>query len=404
MPTSSPTHHTELQWIDTQQAAMLALVQQWAEINSSSDNLDGLAHLLLVIKERFARLDGEIDIVDLPPRHIIDSEGQLSTLPHGQALHIIKRPEAKTRIFLGGHMDTVYPLTHPFQKTKRLDDNTLCGPGVADMKGGLVIMLTALEALEQSPFANNIGWEVVINPDEEIGSMGSEQLFIEGAKRNTLGLIFEPSFHDGAIVGPRKGSANMTVIARGKAAHAGRDFDKGCNAITALARFIVEADKLNDAAKGITVNIGQISGGGPVNVVPDFALCRINARAKTVADFNHVQQQLQEIAESIKTKEGPLTYHLQQAREPKVFDEHSQALFAQLNICAKQEGYELIYRASGGVCDGNILAAHGLPVIDTLGVIGAEIHTPNEYMRIDSLVSRARLVALFLMKLAAGNQ
>lgn len=399
MPEQAPS----LNWIKTQQQEMLNQLMAWAAINSCSDNLLGLAHMLKILEKSFSVLEGNIEKIALPPRSTVSSSGEVVTLPLGQALRITKRSKAPFQVLLAGHMDTVYPLTHPFQTPRLLDANTLQGPGVADMKGGLLIMLTALQALERHPDAENVGWEVLINPDEEIGSAGSEPLFREAAKRNHFGLIFEPSFADGAIVSSRKGSMNFSVVARGKAAHAGRDFDKGRNAILAIAHFITQANHLNNKEKGISINPGHISGGGPVNIVPDLAICRFNARTTHPADFKIIQKNLEELVDKTPIEGVQLALHIENTRRPKLFDKKCQHLFDLLNICAKEEGYSLIHRPSGGVCDGNNLAAEGLPVIDTLGAIGGEIHTSHEYILIDSLIQRSRLTGLFLTKLASGS-
>lgn len=392
---------TSLDWIQDRQPEMVEKLTTWSNINSSTDNLPGLAKMLAVLEKDFSILDGKMERITLPPRNSISPSGDIMTQYPGQALRITKRPNAPVKIFLAGHMDTVYPLSHPFQHVTRIDENTLRGPGVADMKGGLLIMLTALEALERHPDAERVGWEVLINPDEEIGSVSSEQLFREAAKRNQLGLIFEPSFADGAIVSSRKGSMNVTVVAKGKAAHAGRDFDKGFNAILALADFISRSNQLNDNDKGISINPGHIMGGGPVNIVPDLAICRLNLRALEKNDFLNTSKKLMDIVNSNKIAGVQLTLHIESMRTPKIFDQKCRNLFEMINQCAKDEGYALINRPSGGVCDGNILAEEGMPVIDTLGAIGGDIHTSNEYVLIDSLVARSRLIALFLMKFVA---
>lgn len=379
------------------------LVKDWAEIHSGSDNLPGLARMCKALKSSFSILKGDITEHKLPERIIIDKTGYKKAISLGQALHIRKRPDAPIRVFLGGHMDTVYGEHHPFQRVRRLDKNTMQGPGVADMKGGLVVMLKALEILEQHPSASNIGWEVLINPDEEIGSPGSYDLFVEAAKRNHLGLLFEPSFPDGAIVSERKGSANWTVISRGKAAHAGRDFEKGKNAIAILCHFLGEIDKKNGKVEGLTINVGSIQGGGPVNIVPDLAIARINARFTTKEAYAQLETDLQTLIESMNMTGAELTLFLEGCRKPKIFGSSEKKLFDHLNACAKEIGYSLEYRPSGGVCDGNILSEHGLPVLDSLGVIGGNIHTDEEYFVIDSLGRRIQLVGTFLVKLATGQ-
>lgn len=394
--------HKILQWIQDQHQEMLDLLMTWAALPSSSSDLTGLAVMLDHLEMHFSSLGGKVERIPLAPRVSISSLGQQTTVQHGQALRITKRSNAPRHVLLAGHMDTVYSPGHPAPEIS-IDNAILRGPGVADMKGGLVVMLTALKALEKHPAADQIGWEVIINPDEEIGSVGSEPLFVKAAKRNQIGLIFEPSFADGAIVSSRKGSLNFTITAKGKAAHAGRDFDKGKNAIVAIAHFIAKSHRLNDVAKGISINPGNISGGGPVNIVPDLAICRFNIRALEPADFNRLKSELQAIANSNEVEGVQLSMHIDNIREPKPFDEKSRRLFELINRCAKEEGYLLSHRPSGGVCDGNILAAEGLPVIDTLGVIGGDIHTSNEYMLIDSLTQRSRLVGRFLLNLTTDD-
>lgn len=398
-----PSYNNDLAKIDDEKSNMLQLLREWAHINSGSDNLPGLSKMLDQLSSHFAKLGGKIQKIDLQPRHAIDDHGASIEIPHGKALSIIKRPEAKIKVFLGGHMDTVYPATHPFQETSLLNPNTLVGPGVADMKGGLVVMLKALETFENHPLAENIGWEVLINPDEEVGSIGSKPLLIKSAQRNTLGLVFEPSLPDGSIVSSRKGSANLAIISRGKAAHAGRDFHHGRNAIIALSTFMVAAKDLTDLDRGITLNFGHITGGGPVNVVPDFALCRLNVRTTQPDDYAYICTELKKIADRLEGEGITFTIIPQHERSPKLFDKKNQHLFEAINLCAHEVGLNLECKPSGGACDGNLLSAYGLPVIDSLGVIGNHLHTSNECMEIDSLVSRTRLITLFLLKLAGRH-
>lgn len=367
---------------------MVPLLESWARISSGSEDLAGLQEMLLAIKEAFAPIGGKMQEIPLPPRQRIGSNGEIIKSPLGKALSIIKHPNAPVRVFFGGHMDVAVP----GWETERLDEHTLKGPGVADMKGGLVVMLKALEALEESPDAGKIGWEVLINPDEEIGSVGSRALFADIAQRNQVGLIFEPTLPNGKLAGARKGSANFTAVARGKAAHAGRDFFDGKNAISALARFIVRAEDLTDVKKETTVNVGQIEGGGPVNIVPEFAICRLNIRMKEGMD--DLKAKLEQIA-----KDEGVTLYQDSERPPKPFDDNTHHFFELLQSCAKELGLELGWEPTGGVCDGNNLSAAGLPTIDTLGVVGGKIHTTEEYVHLPSLQEKADLTAAFLKKL-----
>jgi glutamate carboxypeptidase len=393
-----------LTWIESQQKYMVSLVEQWAQINSGSDNLNGLAQMLAELKKSFSSLGGSVEEVRLHPRSVIDAQGYPKHASHGNALHLLKHEGAPIRVLLGGHFDTVFPPDSPFQKTMHINDKTLNGPGVADMKGGLVILLKALQCLESSELAGKIGWEVILSPDEEIGSVGSESLWRSCAQRCHVGLIFEPAFFDGSLVSSRKGSSNYFLVARGRAAHAGRDFFLGRNAIEAMSRFICHANGLNDQEKGITINVGQIAGGKAVNIVPDLCICKFNVRIVDPKDEFLVMDSLQNAIIEINKEEGlSLSLYPHNTHAPKPFDETTRQLFEQIAQCGKELGLDLQCKPSGGACDGNLLASEGLPTIDSLGVVGGKLHTFDEYIAIDSLVERTKLTALFLMKLAAGK-
>ena len=383
---------------------MAALLETWSNVNSGSNNLAGLEKMLRLIVEETRVLNAETKIIKIPPRQHVNSAGEFIEIPNGDVLFLKKHPNAPIQIFLGGHYDTVYDKSHHFQKAERLENGDLLrGPGTADMKGGLIIMIKTLEALEKSKFAGKIGWEVFINSDEEVGSVSSEPLFRDCAKRAQIGLLFEPSFSDGSLVSARKGSANFSVIARGKAAHAGRDFHQGRSAIAALGRFIHDADELN-TGNGVTINFGHIEGGGPINIVPDLAICRINMRGDKQTALDETTQQLHRLIELENEKEGlNLTIVDQSTRAPKPFDAKTKLLFESLKATAAEIGMAIKWQPSGGVCDGNILAAEGVPTIDTLGAIGGNIHTSEEYVVLDSLPHRAQLASYFLEKLATGT-
>ena len=272
------------------------------------------------------------------------------------------------------------------------------------MKGGLAVLLSALEALEQSPFAGILGWDVLINPDEEIGSPGSRYLFEKLAEQKEVGLIFEPSYPDGSFVSSRKGSSNWTVVAKGRSAHVGRHFEQGRNAITALSRFLLEAESLSEPERGITVNIGYIEGGGAINIVPDLAIGKFNCRVVEIKDLAILSQKLYRLVEEASKAEGiSLTLYENEKNPPKPFDSKLQMLFDVFKKCGTSLGIEIKWKPSGGACDGCRLYAAGLPNIDTLGPIGGHIHTFDEYIELDSLTHRAQLTALFLMQLAAGE-
>ena len=256
------------------------------------------------------------------------------------------------------------------------------------------------DALGQRKWAGKFS----INPDEEIGSPGSAPLLLQAARRNHLGLVFEPSFPDGDLVGARKGSGNFTAFVRGRAAHAGREPQLGRNAIDALARFIVGLTSPADSGGAITTNVGYVQGGGPLNVVPDLALCRFNVRVNTRDDQRLFEEGLNRLEDEINRMDGiSIEVRGGFARPPKPLDAGTIKLLQHVAECGRDLGLSLNWRPTGGACDGNNLAAAGLTTIDSLGVTGGNIHSPEEYVLLDSLAERAKLTALLLMKLAAGE-
>ncbi len=388
--------------IATQRKRMCELVTAWANMNSGSRNLEGLNQLAERLTSDFAVLEGETSRVALPPPESIDSSGEKIQTRSADALMIRKRPDAPLRVLLCIHMDTVYGIDDLFRAVKVVDEKTLNGPGVADAKGGLCVMLIALEALEKSPLAQRIGWEIIINPDEEIGSPGSMGLLRQAAGRNHLGLIYEPALADGMMVGQRKGSGNFDLIVRGKSAHAGRDFHAGRNAIHAAAAIVGELERI--ALPEVTVNVGRIDGGGPVNVVPALAVVRLNVRVPTAPMQRNVEDEIGQIVARVGQREGiGIELHGGFSSPPMEMTDARQRLYERVAECGKQLGLSLRWQSSGGASDGNKLAGAGLPVIDTLGPCGGNLHSPQEFLLTDTLTQRAQLSALLLMKIAAGE-
>jgi glutamate carboxypeptidase len=400
------TYDSALAFIDSQAEHMKQLVYDWSAINSGSDHLAGLHRMLAALKDNFMWLNGEMEEVELAPAELVNTKGEVVEQALGKALRVRKRPEAPLQVLLCGHYDTVFGEDHSFQKPVVVDSNTINGPGVADMKGGLVVMLKALEALEQSPYAANIGWEVILNPDEEIGSIGSDALLREAAPRHHIGLIYEPSLPDGTLVSERKGSGNFTLVVRGKAAHAGREHHFGRNAVVALADATLRINALNGQHPELTVNPAVVEGGSALNVVPDLAIMRFNVRVSTLDEQEWCELAVKNILQELQDvygEEYQFTLHGKFTRPPKVMKPKDQALWNGVITSAEMLGLTIGWKPSGGCCDGNNLAAYGLSNIDTLGVRGGNIHCDKEYVLLDSLPERAKLTALLLMRLSLGE-
>lgn len=403
-----------LQWIDHQRDHMKNLVISWCNINSHTLNVAGLDEQMKVIKKAFATLGGEMKEVELQPLTVVDEQGKQIKTPLGKALHITKRPDAPIKILLGGHMDTVYSKNSTFQKVVDQDNIRLHGPGVCDMKGGLVVLLTALQALEKSPYAEKIGWEVIINPDEEIGSPGSHTLFKDAASRHALALLFEPAHSDGSIVTSRAGSMKLSIVVKGKSAHAGRDFAKGRSALFAIAPLITDLEALNTLKPNgdevanfedqVIVNCGELRSGTGHNVVPDLAVLRLNARSGNPEKLKETRAKIEELVKKHSARDGIwIEIHEDGTNPPKVVDAGSEKILQWLEGCSRDLGKNFSKKPSRGACDGNFLASCGLSCIDTLGAVGGNIHTHDEFILIDSLPERAKLAALLIMRLGSGD-
>jgi len=336
----------------------LSLTEKWSAQNSGSHNRAGLIAMRGLLSDRFSSLPAKLEEVALPKGEYVAKNGEVETITYEPAL---------------GHYDTVFPADFHFQKPVQIDDDTINGPGTADMKAGLMVMLTALETLERSDNASTIGYTILMSPDEEIGSPGSSAILAKLGKRSHLGLTYEPALADGSMAGARKGSGNFSLVIKGRAAHAGREHHIGRNAIAAMAEFIGGIEALNGQRDGVTFNIAKIDGGGAYNIVPELAIGRFNVRMKETEDMSWISVELDKLVSMLNQKDGIHAHmHGGFTRPPKPMAPAN----AQVFDC---------------------------PNVDTLGVRGGDIHSDREFMKISSLVERARLSSVILMKLASGE-
>jgi glutamate carboxypeptidase len=383
-------------------APMRTQVENWAAINSGTGNLAGLAEVAGLLSEAFAVLPGEVRLVDPAPEESVAPDGSIRTIKRGQHLRLAVRPGANRRILLTGHMDTVFPADHVFQTLREVEPGVINGPGVADMKGGIAVMLAALTAFEGSDVASALGYDVVLNSDEETGSATSGALIAELARGKIAALTYEPAaLPDGTLAGARPGSGNFSFVVTGKSAHAGRNPNDGRNAVIAAADLALRLAALRKT--GLSVNPAKIDGGGPNNVVPDHAVLRVNLRPLTPGLEAETKGAMAEIV-AVVARHHDVTIHLHGGfgRPPKPLDAPAERLFGLVRDCGADLGQSIAWKATGGVCDGNNIAACGVPVIDTMGVRGGAIHSDQEYLIVESLVERAALSALILYRLANG--
>ena len=393
-----------LDWIDTRADHMIATVKDWSAINSGSRNSDGLERMRAELEAAFAETGGEVSAIELPPTTVVDADGTVREQGFTPSFHCRIRPQAPVRIVMTGHHDTVFPADSHFQSTELWDDDTLNGPGVADMKGGILVMLHGILGLERSPWKDEIGIDVLISPDEEIGSLGSGSVIAELGAGADIGMTYEPALADGSLAGARKGSGNFTLRVRGRAAHAGREHHLGRNAIVAAAEFAAALDRLNGKRQDVTFNVSRIEGGGAPNVVPDLGIVRFNCRVPAEADAAWASEEMKTLVDAVNRRDGiAADLHGGFTRPPKPMTPANLQMFEWTRTAGKAIGLDIAWKDTGGVCEGNNLWASGCPNVDTLGVRGADIHSDREIAKLSSFAEKAKLSAVMLMKFARGE-
>ena len=303
-------------------------------------------------------------------------------------------------ILIACHLDTVFDPDGDFTAmTISSDDTTAVGPGVVDMKGGVLITLNALEALAEAGGLPNI--TLALTSDEETGSYASNQILRDLSKEAEIGIATEPALPGGELVVERFGSGQFRVETRGKSAHVGRAFVDGVSAVNKLADVITRISAMPDGDRGRILNIGPLLGGAASNAVPDLARAWGNVRFPTneIADeLLAMLGELQTSPESMPSVRVDCSFN-----RPAKPETGAVTRFAQLaRGCAESLGQQMPFAKTGGVCDGNILQDEGLPTIDTLGVRGGGLHTRDEWIDLSSLVERSQLMAVLLHRLSQG--
>jgi glutamate carboxypeptidase len=370
-----------------------AQLANWSAVNSGSGHLAGLARMRAVLRSAFVEA--------FPAAQI---EEPLLEGTEARALRVLLRPEVARRVLLNGHYDTVFEADHPFQRVNFTDSQTINGPGTADMKGGIVVMLAALRAFAEAPGAEKLGIEVLLTPDEEIGSRGSVAEIERSAKRCRLGLVFEPARGGGEIVRSRMGTGTIVIRVRGRSAH-GAQPELGRNAIVALSEITLGAAGIPGRVPGALLNVGAISGGGIINIVPDLASLELHARISKPEQKEAILSEIERLVAPVRVREG-YRVEVEAAfdRPPKVCGPIEEIAFGTYNACAAAIGHAPIgWIDTGGGSDGNLLTAAGLPNLDGLGPIGHHLHSDQECVHLPSLVTRAQIAALFLHRLAVGT-
>jgi glutamate carboxypeptidase len=401
----TPQERSVLESIAGGGEGLVARAVGWCAVNSGSRNLEGLKVTLGLLTEAWgAAFPGAVVSHEaMAPLVEIGADGRETTHEPPPALLVTMRPEAPVQVVLTGHYDTVFAAGSPFQAVVGRGDGALNGPGIADMKGGISVMLGALEGFERFGGCEAVGWRVLLSPDEEIGSLGSGPVLARIGRLGHVGMTYEPALADGTLAGARKGSGNFHVKVTGRSAHAGRAFDEGRNAVTAAVRIAGALDGLNGRREGVTVNVARIDGGSALNVVPDLAVVRFNVRFPDDAGRRWLEGEVEAACGCGRGEGLGVKVFGGVTRAAKPFNAAQAGLFSAVRDVGAALGQEIAWKPSGGVCEGNNLFAVGLPNVDTLGVRGGDIHSEAEFAWPDSFVERAQLSALMLMKMAGGE-
>jgi glutamate carboxypeptidase len=359
------------------QYEMLLMLRELVETESPSNDKAAVDRLGALLATRFEGLGGRVKV-----HRVAD---------FGNHLQVDFTAHVGKPVMLLGHFDTVWNVgtlqTMPF----RLHDQRAFGPGVLDMKSGIVLMLFALQALQKRgglprPIT------VFLNTDEEVGSTSSQALVESLAKRSSAVLVLEPAQGlQGAVKTARKGVGDYNVIVRGKAAHAGLDFEKGENAIVELARQVERISGFTELSRGLTVSVGVIRGGTRSNVIPAEASAEVDVRINSMKDAARIEKKFRSLKPINKQCKLEILGGIN--RPPMERTTGVAALYNKARTLAAELGWKLDEAAVGGGSDGNFTAALGVPTLDGLGGVGEGAHAVNESILVEELPRRAALLA-----------
>jgi glutamate carboxypeptidase len=369
---------------------MVSTLRRYVEQESPSGSAEAVASLVALIASDFAAIGGRVRLHRPGGR----------SAQYGPVLQVdFAGSRGSPRVLLLGHTDTVYPLGTLKAMPWRERGGRLCGPGVFDMKGGIVQALFALRAmLERGPLPGTV--TLLLVPDEEIGSPASRPFTERLALKSSAVLVLEPAAGaEGACKTSRKGIACYTLRVHGVAAHAGLDFERGASAIVEAAHQVAAISALSRPAKGLTLNPGVISGGTRSNVVADFAEVLVDVRFFTALQAARVDAAIRKL----RPRDLRCGLEVDGGVERGPFERSKQTvrLYRMAAQAAGELGFELAEAAVGGGSDGNLTAALGVPTLDGLGAVGDGAHAAHEFAVAREMPGRSALLAALITSLAA---
>jgi glutamate carboxypeptidase len=380
--TESAEARRRLECFEERRDQIVSTIRELVEMESPSDNKAAVDRVSETVAQKFTALGGQARIhraTDFGNHLQVDFAGKSG----GQA------------VLLLGHYDTVYPLGTLASMPCRVVDNKLTGPGVLDMKSGIALMLYAIAALREWHGGLPRPVTVLLVSDEEIGSDSSRAITESLAKKAAAVFVLEPSYgFEGAVKTARKGVGDYTLKVTGKASHAGLDFQKGVNAILELARQIEKISSFTDLKKGLTVNVGLVSGGSRTNVVPAEATAQVDVRIARLKDAAGIDKKMRGLRPFNRKCKLEVTGGIN--RPPMERTAGVAALYAKAVAIARELGWKLGEAAVGGGSDGNFTAGLGIPTLDGLGGVGDGAHAVHEHILISELPRRAALLAALI--------
>ncbi|OLQ93254.1 peptidase M20 [Vibrio panuliri] len=317
----------------------------------------------------------------------------------GVGLEIRNQPEAdKIDVMLIGHMDTVFPVGTAAARPMTTDAEKAYGPGVSDMKSGLLNIVYAMRHLDQAVL-DKLSICICMNPDEETGSADSVDWLQSVAKNAHNVLVAEAARADGSLVKARKGLAGYKLTFSGKAAHAGNDPQSGRSAITEMANWILAINAMTNFESGTTLNVGVVNGGAGVNIVPDHATALVDVRFWSNEEYADVDAKLKAMIETPFVDGVTIALERETYKPSMVASEKTHALMALVEESAKELDIAIGWQEVGGGSDANNTAILGVPTLDGLGPIGAGFHSDQEYLQLDSIEPRIRMLMRLLEKI-----
>jgi glutamate carboxypeptidase len=360
---------------------MLALLAEWVNCDSPTPDREAVNVMGDLLAQAFRNAGATVE--KLPQREVGDQ--LLATWGEGPG-----------QILLLCHFDTVWPLGEAARRPFKITGERAVGPGIYDMRGGIVVGLYALKALRAVEFTPSRRLVFLLTSDEEMGSRASRERIEEEARRSDYVLVLEPS-RQGGVTTARKGVGRFSLKVSGRAAHSGVEPQKGVNALEELAHQILRLQRMNDFRRGVTVSVGLADGGSRVNVVPAEAWAEIDLRVPTREDGERMTQAILGLTPVLKGAGLEVSGGV--VRPPWAPTPEDQALYQRARQVGERLGMEVEETASGGGSDANFTAALGVPTLDGLGVAGGGAHSVEEWIEIASLPRRAALLAELIMEL-----